>query len=197
MKGSYFIYSIPSSFFELVRRAFRYLEKMALMHNLASCGKNLKVSSGCLFEHPEYIKIGDNVEFNTGIWVSISNIDPRSRPLLDIGNGVYIGRYSSFSCVNSITIEDEVMISDRVFIGDALHVYKNTDVSIIKQPMISPGKVRIGRGSWVGVGAVILPNVSIGRNCVIGANSVVTSDVADFHVVAGVPAKIIKKINND
>ena len=55
------------------------------------------------------------------------------------------------------------------------------------------GGVKIGSGTWIGVHAVIVGAVTIGRNCVVAANAVVTKDVPDYSVVGGVPAKIIKQ----
>ena len=57
--------------------------------------------------------------------------------------------------------------------------------------------MEIGDGSWLGTHVVIAGNVKIGKHCVIGANSVVTKDIPDYCVAAGIPAKIIKKYNFD
>ena len=57
------------------------------------------------------------------------------------------------------------------------------------------GAVRLRQGCWLGIGVVILPGVTIGRNSVVVANSVVTRDVPDYAVVAGNPAKIIKVLD--
>jgi acetyltransferase-like isoleucine patch superfamily enzyme len=58
---------------------------------------------------------------------------------------------------------------------------------------VGGGGVKIGSGTWIGVHAVIVGAVTIGRNCVVAANAVVTKDVPDYSVVGGVPAKIIKQ----
>ena len=62
----------------------------------------------------------------------------------------------------------------------------------MKRKLISKGPVIISDNVWVGEGVVILPDVSIGKNAIIGANTVVTKDVPDNAVVAGNPAKLIK-----
>ena len=95
--------------------------------------------------------------------------------------------------MDSITIGCDVMISDRVYIGDCLHGFSRSDLPIKDQYLTSSGPVSIGDGSWIGIGTAILPNVKIGKNCVVGANSVVTRDVLDGQVVAGAPARVIRK----
>lgn len=92
-------------------------------------------------------------------------------------------------------IEDEVLTGPHVFIADYNHEYKNPHIPIKNQGNRTRkgDRVLIEKGTWIGTNAVVVGNVHIGKNCVIGANSVVTKDVPDFCVVAGAPAKIIRK----
>jgi acetyltransferase-like isoleucine patch superfamily enzyme len=113
---------------------------------------------------------------------------------LIIGEGTAIGDDFVISCVNKITIGKNVLIADRVFIGDSIHDYFNIDLPIKYQSM-SFGEVTIEDDCWIGINVSILRNVSIGRHSVIGANSVVTSNIPPFSVACGVPAKIIKYYN--
>jgi acetyltransferase-like isoleucine patch superfamily enzyme len=83
------------------------------------------------------------------------------------------------------------MIADRVYISDIDHEYRDDRLPVIAQGVYSKGPVLLKAGCWIGVGAVILPGVTVGRNAVVGANAVVTRDVPDFAVVGGVPAKIL------
>ena len=90
-----------------------------------------------------------------------------------------------------IDIGDDVFTGMNVYITDQNHGYEELNIPIgIQSPNDDP--VVIGSGSWIGSGAVILPGARIGRQCVIGANSVVRGEVPDFSVVAGVPAKVIR-----
>ncbi|WP_353887651.1 acyltransferase [uncultured Phocaeicola sp.] len=83
-----------------------------------------------------------------------------------------------------------------MYITDCDHEYRNVDIPITDQGIVQKGqKVSIGDGSYVGINAVIVGNVKIGKHCVIGANSVVTKDVPDYCVAVGSPAKIIKRYN--
>ncbi|TCV84269.1 acetyltransferase-like isoleucine patch superfamily enzyme [Sulfurirhabdus autotrophica] len=184
----------------------KLLEIPALCHNAARnldyrsrmgwCGRGVRFSTGIHIEYPEYVWIGDGVYLNDQCWISI--IPPKladSAPILKIGAGTYIGRFATLACMQRVELGERVLISDRVFIGDAMHGFQRLDLQIADQPMVSPGPVFIGDGTWIGIGASILPNVRIGRHCVIGANAVVTRDVPDFHVAAGVPARILRKID--
>jgi acetyltransferase-like isoleucine patch superfamily enzyme len=96
--------------------------------------------------------------------------------------------------MRKITIEDDVLISANVFIGDNIHDYNDKKIPILKQKNLFKGEVLIKSGSFVGINSVILPGVTIGVNSVIGAGSVVTKDVPDYCVVVGNPAKVIKTI---
>jgi acetyltransferase-like isoleucine patch superfamily enzyme len=112
--------------------------------------------------------------------------------LLAIGDRCVIGRGSHIVAHESITIEDDVWTGPYVYITDQNHGYEDPDTPIGDQlPVNRP--VRIGAGSWLGAGAIILPGANIGRNVVVAAGSVVRGQVPDRCVVAGVPAKIVRE----
>jgi acetyltransferase-like isoleucine patch superfamily enzyme len=110
-----------------------------------------------------------------------------------MGDGTYIGRFATMAC-DHVSIRRHVLISDRVFIGDTLHRFDRTDLPIKEQYQISRGPVVIGDGSWIAIGAWILPNVRIGKNCVIRAGSVVTNDVRHYFIAAGNPACTLRTL---
>ena len=193
----------------LTLRFYLYLQSLLLrifnkrhLIGLRRCGKNIKLGQGLRIESPECISIGDNVVLNDGCWLSVMS-ENRERgmppvklfPELIIGARTYIGRFGTIACIQKVFIGCDVMISDRVFIGDSTHGYQRTDLPIHEQYMVSRGPIEIGEGTWIGIGVSVLGNVKIGRNCVVGAGSVVTKDIPDFCVAAGVPAKILSRIN--
>jgi acetyltransferase-like isoleucine patch superfamily enzyme len=109
---------------------------------------------------------------------------------------VRIGRGSHIVGHQSITIEDDVISGPYIYVTDQNHVYSDVSVPIARQwPANDP--VRIGSGSWLGANAVILPGTDIGRNVVVAANSVVRGHVPDFSVVAGAPAKVVRRHIDD
>jgi acetyltransferase-like isoleucine patch superfamily enzyme len=140
------------------------------------------------------IEIGNDVFIAENSFFAASVIfqSQKFNPLIRIGNNVSIGGNLIIGCVDSVVIEDDVLIADRVFISDHIHDYENVKIPIIKQKLKSKGGVLIKRGSFIGVNSVIMPGVTIGKNSVVGASSVVTKSVPDYSVVAGVPAKVIK-----
>lgn len=114
-----------------------------------------------------------------------------------IGKGSEIGERCRISIANSLEIGEKVLLSPNVYITDCDHEYRDVDVPVIDQGIVQRGqKVSIGEGSYIGINAVIVGNVRIGRHCVVGANSVVTKDVPDYCVAVGSPAKVIKNMKN-
>lgn len=108
---------------------------------------------------------------------------------IKIGKEVFINKDCMFVDLGGIEIEDKVLIGPQVKILSVNHPLdpKNRRGVILKP-------VKIKRNAWLGAGATVCPGVTIGENSVVGAGSVVTKDIEDNSVYAGVPAKFIKKI---
>jgi acetyltransferase-like isoleucine patch superfamily enzyme len=113
-------------------------------------------------------------------------------PVLRIGDRCVIGRGSHIVAHFSLSIGDDVFTGPYVYITDQNHGYADPDEPIGRQ-MPHNAAVRIGSGSWLGAGAVVLPGAVIGRNVVVAAGSVVRGVVPDRCVVAGVPARIVRE----
>lgn len=110
---------------------------------------------------------------------------------------VIIGDYTRIGLHNTIigpvTIGNHVNLAQGITVTALNHNFSEPDKRIDGQG-VSTGQVIIGDDVWIGANAVVLPNVSIGCHCVVAAGAVVTKDVPDGCVVAGVPAKIIKRL---
>lgn len=96
-----------------------------------------------------------------------------------------------------IIIEDNVLIGSDVHFYVSNHAFLDTSKDIIAQGHEPPKSIVVRRGAWIGAGATILPGVTIGKNSVVGAGSVVTKDIDDFCVAVGSPARVIRRIQPD
>jgi acetyltransferase-like isoleucine patch superfamily enzyme/uncharacterized membrane protein YbhN (UPF0104 family) len=176
---------------------------------LGACGRNVFFGTDVTLRHPHKIHIGDDVAIDDGC---VLDAKGTSNAGIRIGRGVFIGRHTSVHTKDGdVVLEDGVNISSfcsvfsasRVTVGrDTLiagysyvigggHEFGRTDVAIIDQPRPSRG-ISIGPNCWIGAGVAILDGVTIGQGAIVGANSVVTRDLADFAVAAGSPATVIR-----
>lgn len=112
-------------------------------------------------------------------------------PELKIGENSGVGINCEMN--GNIAIGDNVMMGPEVVIYTTRHNTDRCDIIMIEQGMKEPLPVKIGNDVWIGRRVIILPGVTIGDGCVIGAGAVVTKDVPSYSVVAGVPAKIVKR----
>lgn len=142
----------------------------------------------------ENIFIGNDVTINKHTWLLTLQVAEKQTPKMVIGDGCEIGHFNHITCVNSVEIRPKVLTADRVHISDNSHGYEDPRVPVIDQPILSKGPVVIGEGTWLGENVNVL-SCRIGRNCVIGANAVVTEDIPDFSVAIGVPARVIKRFD--
>ena len=133
------------------------------------------------------VLIGPNVSLSAGMAPGQELISDR---IVVIGDRSLIGRNSSIVGHYSIEIGPDVYFGPNVYVTDQNHSAADPDLPVGRQS--APERpVKVGAGSWVGTNAVILPGVSIGERAIIGAGSVVTSDVPDGAVAVGSPARIV------
>lgn len=165
-------------------RAYSWL----VTRRLGSCGRGVQIMFPARIKNPASIALGDGVVIREHAWL---NCERGRRPTLTIGDRSYFGRMTHVNACRSVVIEDDVLVADRVHISDYQHAFDDPTRAIIDQGLTDPEPVLIRSGSWLGIGAVIMPGVTIGRGAIIGANAVVTKDVGDFEIVAGVPARVI------
>lgn len=109
---------------------------------------------------------------------------------ITIGNNVFINAGCKFQDQGGITIGDGSLIGHSVVLATLNH-----DMDPAKRQQLHPAPIVIGKGVWIGAGAVITAGVKIGDNAVVAAGAVVTKDVPADSVVGGVPAKFIKTID--
>jgi acetyltransferase-like isoleucine patch superfamily enzyme len=134
--------------------------------------------------------IGPNVSLSVGM--PGEPLDPEAPPVIVIGERCNIGRGSSIVGRFRVEIEDDVTTGPNVYVTDHNHTYNEIDIPITRQwPAEDP--VRIGAGSWLGANVVVLPGAQIGRNVTVGAGSVVRGVIPDHCVIAGSPARVVRR----
>jgi acetyltransferase-like isoleucine patch superfamily enzyme len=178
----------------LVDRVMTLCYTLIIGSQFGSWGRGSRIGRGAKIVGSQLVRVGSGVAIGERAWINAKDDRGDGAPTLDIGDGTYIGRFVQINAWRSVVIGHDVLIADRVFISDSDHIYADTNVPIRRQGDSFRGPVVLRQGCWVGIGAVILPGVTIGRNSVVAANAVVTKDVPDCVVVGGIPAKVISQI---
>jgi acetyltransferase-like isoleucine patch superfamily enzyme len=162
-----------------------------------SFGNKSIIMKPILIRNSKFISIGNNVFIRDGVRLEIVANNSERIPILLIGDNVNIEQNVHIVCHSRIEIGENVSITANCSIVDVEHPYNDmTDnIKIGSRILNEESFVEIGSGSFIGIGCTILPNVRIGKQCVIGANSVVTKSIPDYSVAVGSPAIIIKKFN--
>ncbi len=144
----------------------------------------------------KYITIGEKVNFGDFCYLTTWPEYVQEKPTLKIGSHCSFGGFNHITCTNKIVIGNNVLTGRWVTISDNNHgntSYEMLQMHPTERPIISKGPVIIEDDVWIGDKATILAGVHIGKGAVIAANAVVTKDVPAYGVVAGYPARIIKR----
>jgi acetyltransferase-like isoleucine patch superfamily enzyme len=110
-----------------------------------------------------------------------------------IHDNVYIGGYAQLHCMDRLTIESGCVLSEHVYVSDIAHGFDPDGGPIMEQDLESKGPVHIGEKTFIGYGVSVLPGVTLGKHCIVGTRSVVTRSFPDYSMIAGSPARLIKK----
>ena len=127
--------------------------------------------------------------FEPGVWLTA----PGSARIR-IGAGSFLNLGVMVASMELVEIGDHCMFANGCFITDANHRFDDRDRPVPWQGFTTKGPTRLGANVWCGAGVVVTSGVTIGERCVIGANSVVTTDLPPFSIAAGAPAKVLRTI---
>jgi len=166
--------------------AFDYLMRRVLLRAMCKrAGHGLQVGPGVVFKHPETMEFGDAVFIGAQ-----AMIQGRYDGTCKIGSHVWIGPQAYFDA-RSLELEDYVGWGPGAKVLGSAHTGEPLDAPIIATSLVIK-PVFVGLGADIGMNASILPGVRIGANSIVGAGAVVTQDVPEFAIVAGVPAKFLR-----
>lgn len=168
-------------------RAFRAVRRFATQ------GADCRFGRGLIIRGGGRIGVGNCVVLTDYCWLNAVIEGDGSGVAIAVGDGTAMGRRCVVSAVNRVKIGANVLMAPGVFVTDHFHAFEDPHSPVIVQSgLVGVAPVTIGEGTWLGYNAVVMPGVSVGRNAVVGANSVVTHDVPDGAVVAGSPARVLR-----
>lgn len=176
-----------------VARGLRRDTSPPLPSAFAHFGPNAVIVPPARVTNPASISIGEGVVIHEHAWLAVYAVHENVTPRLEIGSRTRIGRFAHIACVGDIRIGEEVLTADMIFIGDTHHGFDDDSRPISLQPMALPKPVVIERGAFLGIRATVLEGVTIGENAYVAAAAVVTEDVAPRTIVAGNPARPVKR----
>ena len=195
---------VALSFFysDKIWRGIRYFKRLIISEayrRKLGAGEGFYIHPPIVLIGGKNIRIGKNFHARDGFilqaWKSYEN--KVFEPQIIIGDNVSIGFDCHIGAISKVSIGNDVLMGSKIYISDHYHgeiATKDLDIPPIKRELYSKGHVTIGDGVWIGDNVSIMPGVRIGNKSIIGANSVVTKDVPERTVVAGVPARIIKQL---
>jgi acetyltransferase-like isoleucine patch superfamily enzyme len=156
-------------------------------------GKRLRTDGLCFVGPKVKLEIGKGAVLRLGrwSWLGYGTKIRVHEGECEIGAKTVLGQECTISAFQHVSIGRECVVADRVMLIDFDH-----GVTEVERPIRMQGiykrDVRVGSNNWIGYGACILRGVTVGDNCVIGTNSVVTKDVESNSVVGGAPAKLLR-----
>lgn len=157
------------------------------------CGNNLKIYGGMpQVDSLVEMEIGDNVTLHAALTIVAGCL--YEKPVFKVGNNTHLGYQVTISIGEKVIIGDNVLISNLVNILSYDGHPVDPQARLLGMPPEKTGNdsIVIEDNVWIGVNCTILKGVTIGRNSVVAAGSIVTSSVPENCVVAGNPAKIIR-----
>jgi acetyltransferase-like isoleucine patch superfamily enzyme len=135
------------------------------------------------------LQIGAHTLLEPHVWLTAPG-----KARIVIGSGTFLNIAVMVASMDLVEIGDHCMFANGCFVTDSSHRFDDPDAPVTWQGFTSKGPTRIGDNVWCGAGVVVTTGVTIGERSVIGANSVVTTDIPAFSVAAGVPARVIRQI---
>jgi acetyltransferase-like isoleucine patch superfamily enzyme len=185
------------------------LRKLLYPLLLGAAGRGVVFGQGVVLRHPHKVRLGDGVTIDDLVVLDAKGTSNRG---IDIGPGAFLGRGTILSCKDgdialgehanlgfhcevfsgsSVTVGAHALFAAQVYLVGGGHEFEARDAAVIEQPRTSRGIV-LGDNVWLGAGAKVLDGLRIGSHVVVGAGAVVTADLPEGAIAAGVPARVVR-----
>ena len=138
------------------------------------------------------LEVGEHVLFEPNVWLTA-----QAPGRIVIGAGTFLNLGVQVAAAGLVEIGEHCMLANGCFVSDANHRFDDPELPVPWQGFTSKGPTRVGSNVWLGANVVVTSGVTIGDRCVVGANSVVTTDLPDHSIAAGVPARVIRAVEYD
>jgi acetyltransferase-like isoleucine patch superfamily enzyme len=176
---------------------------------LGHVGRNVAFGANVVLRHPHKIRIGDNVVVDDGCCLDAKGTTNRGIVLED---GVFLGRNTILSCKNGdisvgreanigfnaeifsaadVRVGPRTLIAAYTYLVGGDHLFDRVDIPVLQQGRTARG-IEVGENVWLGAHVVVTDGSRIGRDAVVGAGAVVIGEVPEYHIAAGVPARVIR-----
>ncbi|HBC99505.1 MAG TPA: lipopolysaccharide biosynthesis protein [Lachnoclostridium sp.] len=174
-----------------LEKALWYLKTQLTKFQYGSIGKHSYIGTVTFVQRKKHLYIGNNVRIYPGMRAELTKESARIvvEDNVSIGQNLHVVSYQG-----ALNIGRNTTISGNVFVSNVDHDYREIGIHVLNQGMLEK-ETLIGENCFIGYGAVIMPGTKLGKQCIVGANAVVCGDFPDDCVIAGVPAKIVKKYN--
>jgi acetyltransferase-like isoleucine patch superfamily enzyme len=133
------------------------------------------------------LEVGEHVLFEPGVWITAPGA-----ARIRIGSGTFLNLNVMIAAFELVEIGNNCMLANGCFVSDANHRFDDVHRPVTWEGFSTKGPTRIGDNVWCGAHVVVTSGVTIGERAIVGANSVVTTDVAPYSIVAGTPARVLK-----
>jgi acetyltransferase-like isoleucine patch superfamily enzyme len=190
--------------FYWIARAIRKVHSLWLTwtYPFASIGHHFSAHPSCDIRRAVsgYMKIGNSVLLERNVRLDVPLVPTRNELVILIGDGCVFGQRATILAINRVQIEQNSIFAPSVLITDHNHEFEDVTLPIRDQGGTKGGTVRIEEGCWVGFGSAIVCSqgeLVIGRNSVVGANSLVTRSIPPYSVVTGNPARVVKHFDSE
>jgi acetyltransferase-like isoleucine patch superfamily enzyme len=185
-------YSLLGQFESMSELYWLLKSRMYYRRFFGAIGERSKILDPMRLTNVHNVFVGDDVMINRHAFLLTLALPDKPKPRLSIGDGSVIGHMNHITCVEQVTIGKKVLTADRVHISDNSHIFEDPTIAILDQGVRSGGTVTIGDGSWIGENASLI-SCHIGKHCVIGSNAVVVTDIPDYCVAVGTPARVVRR----